>query len=121
MLTAESYFIATTIYLLAGFFTVFFAYHWLGGFLSLRWQRVLSAAALALLLTPAPATIGAETLAPAFIVGVFDLLFNGGWQVAQPALLNLGAALLLAVSAALWLSRDYKAPKKSDMNKTQVS
>lgn len=120
MLTAESYFMAMAIYLLAGVLAVFFAYHWLGGFLSPRWQGVLSAVALALLLTPAPATIGAKTLAPAFIVGVFDLLFNGGWSVAQPALLNLAAALLFAVFAGLWLGRNRTGSKKSDANTTQA-
>lgn len=118
MLTAESYFMAMSIYLLAGVTAVFFTYRWLGGFFSPRWQGVLSAVALALLLTPAPATIGAKTMAPAFIVGVFDLLFNGGWPVAQPALLNLGAALLLAVVAALWLCSKRKTPKKSDVSRT---
>ena len=89
----------------AGLLTVFFIYRWLGGLVSRRPQRILTAVAFALLLTPAPATIGAETFAPALIVGIFDLLFNGGWSVAQPALLSLAATLSVSVIAGIFLSR----------------
>lgn len=109
MLTTDSYLIALGIYLSAGGFTIFFVYRWLGGFLSRRPQRVLTAVAAALLLTPAPATLGADTCAPALIVGVFDLLFNGGWAAAQSALLNLAAALLLSLIVGILLSRGRSA------------
>jgi hypothetical protein len=110
MLTAQSYAIALALYLSAGLLASVLVYRfWLGG-QSLLLRRLVLGAMFGLLLAPAYPSAEAETLAPALIVAVFNLLFVGGWSSAKGAFTVLAMAgafgmVLFAASALVATSR----------------
>ena len=99
MLTPHSYGIALSLYVLAALMASILVYrHWLRHVSPLA-QRAVIGAMLGILIAPALPAPGAETLAPALIVAVFNLAFVGGWSSAKGAFIVLALAGLLGIVA----------------------
>ena len=110
MLTEQSYAVALALYLSTGLLASVLVYRfWLKG-RGLVLRRLVLGGMLGLLLAPAYPSAEAETLAPALIVAVFNLLFVGGWSSAKGAFTVLAMAgafgmVLFAASALVATSR----------------
>ena len=106
MLTPTAYWVAMSIYVSAALIAVGLAHRWWFTVLSTPVARVISALLLAWLVTPAQPSAGADTLAPALVIAVFNTLFGDGWASARQAVvllgLSSGVAVLLAIASS-WL------------------
>lgn len=95
MLTATAYLIALATYALAALVALVVAYRtWLSP-LSIYPARMVTGLLLGLLLVPAQPSAGAETLAPALVIAIFNTVFGEGWATARQAVVLLGIAGIL--------------------------
>lgn len=95
MLTATAYIIALATYTLAALVALVVAYRaWLVS-LSIYPARMVTGLLLGLLLVPAQPSAGAETLAPALVIAIFNTVFGEGWATARQAVVLLGIAGIL--------------------------
>jgi len=107
MLTAESYWLGMVLYAGAALVALAVLYRYWLGMLSLQTRRLLTGVLAGLLLTPAYPTPGADTMAPALVVALFNLLFVDGWQSARTAFILLAVggttgAVLMALTTGLF-------------------
>ena len=118
MLTAESYVTGTLVYVAAALLATGLAYRFWFKVLPPMVARVLVALLLAWLITPAQPSAGAETLAPALVVAVFNWVFGEGWAAARQAAVLLGlasgVAVLLALATALWPKRSQRQAEPTE-------
>lgn len=110
MLTAESYWLAMLLYSGAALAALVVLHRYWLALLPVRLRLLVSGVLAGLLLTPAYPTPGADTMAPALVVALFNLLFVDGWQSARTAfiLLAIGCtvgAVVLALPAWLFGGR----------------
>ena len=98
MMTTTSYFIALIIYWLAAGVGCRLLYVMVFRHLSPVWSGATTGLVAGLLLVPSYAAADANTLAPALITGLFNLLFAGGMEAALEPLLML---LLGAVAGGI--------------------
>ena len=89
MMTTTSYLFALIIYWLAGGVGCRLLYQMVFRHLSPMWSGAFTGLVAGLLLAPSYAAADASTLAPALIIGVFNLLFAGGMEAALRPLLLL--------------------------------
>lgn len=115
MLSDSSYLTAIYVYCGSAVMIILLLTWWLGR----RWPNgfvaMLVLLAAALLLTPAYPREGVETLAPAFIVAVFQLLTEGleaAQHALKPLAVTCGAAVVLALLLRLTLLRPGKARRQ---------
>ena len=95
MLTTTAYLIAFATYALAALVALIVAYRtWLSP-LSIYPARMVTGLLLGLLLVPAQPSAGAETLAPALVIAIFNTVFGEGWATARQAVVLLGIAGIL--------------------------
>jgi hypothetical protein len=95
MMTTTSYLFALIIYWLAAVVGCRLLYVMVFRHLSPMWSGSTTGLVAGLLLVPSYAAADVNTLAPALITGVFNLLFAGGMEAA------IGAFLMLALGAVL--------------------
>ena len=95
MMTSTSYLFALIIYWLAGGVGCRLLYQMVFRHLSPMWSGAFTGLVAGLLLVPSYAAAEATTLAPALIVGIFNLLFAGGMEAA------LGSFLMLSLGAVV--------------------
>ncbi len=120
MLTGDSYVVALICHGLAAIVALVLIYrHWLNR-LPRLWRRLLIAVLAACLLTPVSPGPGAETLAPALIVALFNAAFLDGWESARHAILALTATSIFGIVAAL-LSQLIPARPDADTSDNQSS
>ena len=97
MLTATAYMIAFATYALAALVALIVAYRaWLST-LSIYPARMVTGLLLGWLLVPAQPSAGAETLAPALVIAIFNTVFGEGWATARQAVVLLGIAGILGI------------------------
>lgn len=105
MLTQDSYFTAMALYTGAGLIALILAYRYLLTPLPTVIRRAIIGLLAGLLLTPAYSASESATLAPALVVGVFNLFFAEGWESARQAFMLLGVAsaagLLMGIGSTL--------------------
>jgi hypothetical protein len=95
VLTTTAYLIALATYALAALVALVVAYRtWLSP-LSIYPARMVTGLLLGLLLVPAQPSAGAETLAPALVIAIFNTVFGEGWATARQAVVLLGIAGIL--------------------------
>ncbi len=101
MMTTTSYLLALTMYWLAAGLGCRLLYLlWFRRF-SPYWSAAMTGLMAGILLAPAYATGDANTLAPALITGLFNLLFAGGVEAATGAFLMLFVGALVGVLAGV--------------------
>ena len=105
MMTTTSYLFALFIYWLAAgvgcrlLYVMFFRH------LSPTWSGATTGLVAGLLLVPSYAAADANTLAPALITGVFNLLFAGGMEAALGAFLMLSLGGVVGVIVGIITAR----------------
>ena len=97
MMTTTSYLFALVIYWLAAGVGCRLLYVTVFRHLSPMWSGATTGLVAGLLLVPSYAAADANTLAPALITGVFNLLFAGGMEVAVGAFLMLSLGAVVGV------------------------
>ncbi len=108
MLTATSYAVGLTVYVLSALLALVLANLWFLRNRSPALKVFLSLPLAALLLTPAYIEAGAETLAPALVVAAFQWLSQGpeaASHAVRPLVMftGLGFALGAVAGALLWM------------------
>ena len=101
MMTTTSYLFALIIYWLAACVGCRLLYVMVFRHLSPMWSGATTGIVAGLLLVPSYAAVDANTLAPALIVGVFNLLFAGGIDAALGPLLMLSLGAVVGVIAGI--------------------
>ena len=101
MMTTTSYLFALFIYWLAAGVGCRLLYVMVFRRLSPMWSGAATGLVAGLLLAPSYAAADANTLAPALITGVFNLLFAGGLEAALGAFLILSLGALVGVIAGI--------------------
>ena len=101
MMTTTSYLFALFIYWLAAGVGCRLFYVMVFRRLSRMWSGAATGLVAGLLLAPSYAAADANTLAPALITGVFNLLFAGGLEAALGAFLMLSLGALVGVIAGI--------------------
>jgi hypothetical protein len=97
MMTTTSYLFALIIYWAAAGVGCRLLYVMLFRSLSAAWSGVTTGLVAGLLLVPSYAATDANTLAPALITGVFNLLFAGGIEAAMGPFLMLSLGAVMGV------------------------
>jgi hypothetical protein len=97
MMTTTSYLFALIIYWAAAGVGCRLLYVMLFRSLSAAWSGVMTGLVAGLLLVPSYAATDANTLAPALITGVFNLLFAGGIEAAMGPFLMLSLGAVMGV------------------------
>ena len=105
MMTSASYVIALCLYWSAALMGCWVLHTVWFSRLSPRLGRALTGMLSGLLLAPCYASADTNTLAPALITGVFNVLFAGGYEAAQGAFLMLGLSALIGLTAGVFVGR----------------
>ena len=105
MMTTTSYLFALIIYWLAAVVGCRLLYVMVFRHLSPMWSGATTGLVAGLLLVPSYAATDANTLAPALITGVFNLLFAGGMDAAVGAFLMLSLGAVLGVILGIITAR----------------
>lgn len=114
MLTESAYVSAIVVYVLSALVALWLFQRWLLRFLAASTRLLLVLPMAALLLTPAYTEPGADTMAPALVVGGFQLMtmgVEGATHAVRPLLLFTLSSLVLAVF--LWVITRRRAPPVS--------
>ena len=101
MMTTTSYLFPPFIYWFAAGVGCRLLYVMVFRHLSSMWSGATTGIVAGLLLVPSYAAVDANTLAPALIVGVFNLLFAGGMDAALGPLLMLSLGAVVGVIAGI--------------------
>ena len=105
MMTTTSYLFALIIYWLAAGVGCRLLYLMIFRHLSPMWSGITTGLVAGLLLVPSYVAADANTLAPALITGVFNLLFAGGMKAALGPFLMLSLGAVVGVIVGIITSR----------------
>ena len=109
MLTAESYIMAWTVYMVATLIGLLILYLWIGPRMSAGARLTLLLLLAAMALTPARPDANLASWAPAVIVAAFDLLTDGTEAALRPLRpMLIMSAMSLALCLFIFLGRRWR-------------